>query len=725
MHESSESFERLLEKCAEEPIRVPGSIQSCGCLLAARAGDDAIVYASENTAKYLNRSAAGLLDHSARELFGAAVWNDVLRNVDETPTGRSLDECAGRQAALHLTVHQSGPYIVCEIEPRNEADGSLLGSFYEMQEQLLDRTSLEEVLQEGVESVARLTGYEHVMIYRFHSNWDGEVVAERVSDRRPVYRGHRFPASDIPKQARELYRENMFRIIADVTYEPVSIVARTDEPIDLSRAWLRSVSPIHLRYLLNMGVRASLSISIIVDDRLWGLIACHHAEPRFLSHNCRRIVEFFGRQFSTQVTLALEQQRQRYLDRYQKVLQVPHRFLGEEQSLTHHLESHGNALLELLEADGLILRLFGESRTVGEVPPGRECRRLMEWLGGQDIEEVWYTDYLSASYPGADDIVDRASGVLVLELPQEGSRLVWLRAEVVRTIEWGGNPYEPVTQDEDTGRLSPRNSFETWKEQLDRHSKPWSPDQVAAARVFRQHMLEAVMGESRRRRSEQLDVIHQILRHDIQNKAGVIGAYADMLTDVEEPRMKRYARRIAQASQDTIALTKSAWALTRVIRSGGEVERSSTDVNAVVERIVESMEATYGDAAVTMDASKTDGETLLVEAGPLLDSVIRNLVSNAIKHNNKDWKKVHVEVEEHPSTVQIRVADNGPGIPASEREKIFAEGETRLEEASTGVGLYLVRLITRQHEGKVWVVDSKPEGSTFTVALQKTEAVSE
>ena len=401
-------------------------------------------------------------------------------------------------------------------------------------------STLPELADVVVEQMRRVTGFERVMFYRFHEDGHGSVDAEAKDPELEPYLGLHYPASDIPAQARQLYLKNWLRLIFDARSTPARIVPTlrpdTGGPLDLSFSVLRSVSPIHLEYMANMGVRASMSISLIVRDRLWGLISClNHTGPRRVSHEMRAACEFLGRLTSLQIAaledrelLALRASRRATEDALADAM----RESAAEESVLAALLAHPTELMGLVAAEGAALVSAGEPVTCGRTPPPALIQEIAAWVEGEESRRPFSTASLGALFPPAREASDVASGLLTFALPGAPQRrLLWFRPEIIKTVNWGGDPTKPVAA-ESGERLRPRHSFALWKEEVRLHSHPWTASDLEAADELQRRAIEVDL--ERRLVSEQRavrarDDLIAVVSHDLRNPLSAILMQAEVM----------------------------------------------------------------------------------------------------------------------------------------------------------------------------------------------------
>ncbi len=491
-----------LDNCAREPIHIPGSVQPRGALLVVH--DDAVVQVTANVTELLGRGVDDVLGRALGEVLGTAAADAVVAHAaapgdvrDRNPVLLHLPDGTPWDAFLH---HPPGTDLLAvELEPALGAQPLTYTDTYQHVRASiagLDRArSLTELYDVAAREVRKLTGFDRVMVYRFDADHNGEVVAEsKRADLNP-FLGLHYPATDIPAQARALYEQSWIRLISDVGYRPSPLVPTlnpvTGAPLDLTHATLRSVSPIHIEYLGNMGVTASMSISLLKEGRLWGLIACHHySGPHAPSHGIRAAAEFLGSVLSVRLVAQVEEDRLAAAHRAARDLAgLVAATRNEDLPLTEALVRQP-ALLAIMAADGVVVRAQGRTACAGDVPTDPEA--VLRWataVGG----EVFATESLVRDTPELAAAVPDVAGALVLSLA-EGDAIVWLRREVARSVDWGGDPHNKAIarREGDSVRLSPRKSFERWRETVRGASLPWTEEQRETAAVLRRHAVEAL-----------------------------------------------------------------------------------------------------------------------------------------------------------------------------------------------------------------------------------------
>lgn len=724
-----------LDQCAREPIHVPGGIQPHGTLLVLEPINHVVLQAATNHEQFL-----------PPELRVGAIFDDVpgmdeefleqlerWQEMGDGPFMRPLP-LAGR--VLHVTVHQATQGLILEIEEPPLPGSIALEGLYPRLRRTLD---LIEAVQSAAEvgSIAtaelrRLTGFDRVMLYRFDAEWNGTVIAESGSGRLPSYLDLRFPASDIPAQARELYRINRLRLIPSASYEPVAVEppdSPVDErPLDMTMVALRSVSPVHLEYMRNMGTAASMSISIVIDGGLWGLLSCHHAEPLYLSAPLRAACDFFGQLVAQQIgsrERMMESNRRLALQRIETELVAR---ISRETSFEAGLVANAESWLRLAGANGAAIVNEGNVLQAGETPPASVSLELAQYLKQRDVSEFFATDHLAGVKAAFAEHAAVASGVLALPVSQvHASFLLWYRPEQVRTVTWGGDPTKPVRND---GRLHPRTSFAQWKELVKGRSTPWSRVEVDAVLSFRTSIVDfilkraeeraALTGELERSNRE-LESFSYSISHDLRAPFRHIVGYAQLLGEREttlDPTSRHYLNTISEAALSAGQLVDDLLNFSQLGRAS--LTRTRIDMNKLFSEVRRGLAMETQDRQVDWDIGR-----LPVAFGDpsLVRQAVHNLVENGLKYTReRDPARLTISGHETDDAVVYIIQDNGVGFDMRYVGKLFGVFQRlhRQEEfEGTGIGLALTKRVIDRHGGWIKAEGELNKGARFTFALPK------
>ena len=582
-----------LTNCDREPIQIPGAILLHGAMLVLEFETLRVLQAAGDTQGLLGQPIEMLLDRPVDALFSGDQVNRLRALCKETDLvkPRHLLDPVMRVIAdqpLDASAHCVDGNLVIEFEAAEPSDSFVadpLAAVQVMVEGFGGATSLNALCQMATASVRRVAQYDRVMIYRFMADGSGWVIAESRAPELAPFLDLHYPAADIPQQARALYLKSWLRLITQVDYEPAPLTPtlnpRTGKPLDMSFAILRDVSPIHREYLRNMGIDASMSISIIVAGKLWGLTACHNNSPRILPRHLRAVCELFGSMFSLQLEAREKGEQFELRLASRKILQELMLNLAGVEDYAYGLTQQTPNLLDYIHGGdialdgsrggGVAVRVEGEITYLGTTPNREQIMALTNWLTTYMVETegVFSTDRLSEIYAPAKEFTSVASGLLVIAVSRDPSDFIlWFRPELVETALWAGDPAKPVTAGPDGERLSPRKSFEVWKHTVRNRALPWTPAEIDSAFDLRVSLLQVVLrrieaaSRERAKAHDRDKLLMAELDHRVKNTLANIQALvkqssgsAESLTVFVEGLDKRI-RSMAKAHS---LLTQSRW----------------------------------------------------------------------------------------------------------------------------------------------------------------------
>ncbi|MFJ2334652.1 ATP-binding protein [Pseudomonas helleri] len=738
----TQTFETLLANCADEPIRFPGAIQPHGLLLTLSEPDLHIQQISANVENLFGLAPAALLNQPLATLTGPHASTIVEHaaqfagQVDVPPLELTL-----QGIAYEGLLHRDNGLLILELELKPD-QAALVGTMAKIRnlsrvlQSLQAAKTLPALYDICVKEIQALTGYDRVLIYRFQEEGHGQVIAEASSPSMELFKGMFFPASDIPEQARELYRTHWLRIIPNADYTPVELVPRlrpdTQQPLDLSGATLRSVSPIHCQYMKNMGVLSSMSISLMDGDRLWGLISCGHRTPLHVPHELRMACQTIGQVLSLQIsalqTLEISRQREAKMD---ALVRLNSAMVQGPENVFDGLAQEHALLMDLTQASGVAILEDNVLHRYGQCPKPEQIRELYQWFKQNDAP-VFSTHNLSALFAPAAAYKDIASGLLAMSLPKPvDNGVLWFRTEVKESIPWSGDPRKPLNlESSETGlRLSPRTSFELWKVEMDGISTKWSHGDLFAANDLRRSALENDLARQVRREQQAVrarDELVAVVSHDLRNPMTIISMLCGMMQKTFSSDGSHASRRITtaidtmqQASSRMNILLEDLLDTSKIEAGRYTISVQSLDVTQIFEEALSLLMPLASEKQVELTFHAEPD--LQIHADPeRLFQVLSNLISNAIKFTPADGKIV-VAAMSNGDEIVFSVRDSGKGIPAEQLPHIFDRYWTAKEgnATGTGLGLYISQGIIKAHGGQLLAESTPGEGSEFRFTVPK------
>ncbi|WP_218054349.1 histidine kinase dimerization/phosphoacceptor domain -containing protein [Phenylobacterium immobile] len=689
-----------LTACDREPIHVPGSIQPHGVMLVARRSDLVVVHGAGEIEGRLGESdwcGAALNSLIGGNLAGAAV---VAAEARSGYVGR-LERC---RELFDVSAHLSGAHLIVELEPANEANAPaamILARLSAAAASFERAATLEALCQQAARAFRDLTGFDRVMIYQFIEESAGAVVAEDKVDELPSFMRHHFPGTDIPRQARALYVRNLVRVIPDVTYDPQPLrpAWAGPEPLDMSDAVLRSVSPIHMQYMRNMGVAASASVSIVKDGVLWGLVACHHRTPKGLAYDvraaCAALAGGLARQVRAKEEAALYRERIRLRSQEDRFIDD----LAGGPTLDQGLATNIDELARVLRSDGAASVRAGEVLMSGATPGEMAVRRLADWMLAHHPHEPFATDALATTIGWMADFREIASGLLaVVVSADEPFVLMWFRAEQVQVIEWAGNPHKDLTLKPGES-LSPRASFEAWGETVRGRARRWSLPEIEAASRLRQGLTELrhrqqLLDLNKTLRDavaakdgliEQKEFLLREVNHRVQNSLQLVSSFLGLQSRATENLEVQAQLHDAQQRLNAVALVHR-----RLYRSD-QIE--IVDLARYIEELTGELKNSIGEEWSDHIALDLAPVMLSTDRAVTVGLVLTELVINANKYAYGGRPgPICISLEAAGPTLRVVVADSGKGN----------------HSPGKGFGTRMMTAMVGQLQGELTYIDNEP-----------------
>ena len=744
-----DSLANLLN-CESEAIHVPGSIQPHGFLLAVTERNYNVTFCSENCVDFLNKTHNELLGKKLDTIFSKADIENIQQQFKEFSDNLVRPFVINyNEKTFHVTAHKSDQVIILEFEPFAEANMDLPNFLTQMKRFAFHTEkadNLQSLCQDIADETRSITGYDRVMIYRFDKEYNGEVFAEsKNGDLEPFLNLH-YPHTDIPAQARELYLTNLVRMLADVSYTPVPIFTISDEAnknnnLDLSLSNLRSVSPIHCEYLKNMGVGATFVISILHQEKLWGFISCHHYSPKHIPYYTRLAAHLQSIFLSSQIDVRqaadefeLAKETGKKVVDFQNLLMNNPAILTQKYTLSK--------LKDLINADGVILHYNEKNFTEGNLPDMQEIDNLINWLKSEKGSVNFKTHQLHQHYTRAKQIAHSIAGVVYFPLSYTNKNcIVWTRGELEKNINWGGDPSKAVKMNVENMMLSPRKSFEVWKQAVKLTSKEWKMPELNEAEAItiaiqRQVHLADLRTEEERyltlnqklqKANEELENMNWISTHDLKEPLRKIQFYGSIILEKDGANLtdsvKENISRMQKSASKMQVLIDNLLNYSKVVNE--EKKLDPIDLNEIIEGILLDFKENIEEKNITIQLHNLP---TVFGVQFQLRQLFYNLISNSIKFIRPEVAPVIIISGEQVTTekmnfapqkfYKIIVKDNGIGFDAEYEEKvfkIFQRLHSQTEFIGTGIGLSICKKIVELHGGFIEAEGIDGVGATFSV----------
>lgn len=725
-------------ECHEEPIHIPGYIQSFGYLIGIDAESHSITFFSKNIEDIFNIE-------NTNQLFDKKITDfpDSFKSIIESDIYNSLSKFTRREnetyfdkifingKEYHFSVFRSKTNVFLELEAvlknPNKRISNKYDNFY-----IID--DAQEIWEQLLNTLSSIVNYERMMVYKFMMDGSGKVIAERRSKNMESYLGLHYPETDIPRQARELYLKKRKRIFSNVHSETVPILSKSNDIIDLTYSTSRAMSPIHGQYIKNSGASSSFSVSIIIDDHLWGLVTCQNPEPKHIDLEDRVQAGIFTALASNAYSSFKSKNELNYrLELNEKSSQLKTEFLKNNNLFDSLIENKAE-IKNLPEADGLAIVSDENIVTEGVTPNRTTIEKIILWAYENTDEVIYISRSFLKDHGEKFGLDENSVGIIIYFIDRnKNNMLIWFRKEFDEHINWAGNPEKTISVFSQNGEekqiVSPRTSFHIFTENIKGNSKRWNSRNISAVQAVRDLILETShknyitikkLNDELKKVNEELDSFSYTISHDLGTPLTVMKLNAQMLlkslTDGSE-KSKSKINSIIEEIDNMAEMMHDVLQLSRAKHS--EIELESLETRRIIEKISEN-------SKITFDSPKSE---IIIKDCPdvladktMLHQVFLNIINNAIKYSSQQENpKVEIEGTIDGDMVVYKISDNGIGIPEENKHKMF-KIFNRMDNAKkfkgNGVGLSIVHRIMRRIEGNV-DYESNKEGTSFILTFKK------
>ena len=740
-----------LQNCEDEAIHLIESVQSFGYVIAIDPESKKIQVVSENINDLFkveitpnHTLITELIDIPSQE---APTFQTIYETVKGGNTRRAYQWKFAKNA-LWLdswekegsgVVFDSNGLLVIELEPTPQLSYEAAQQWVPMDVDL--RTLLPDVdgcksINDVADAIAQVfkkyIGFSSVMVYQFDKDYCGEVIGDATAASSRSFKGLKFPASDIPSQARELYLKNRVRCVFDVEEKPIGLqpsVKESGRPeVDLSMSMVRSVSPVHITYLKNMGIRSSFSVSLVFEGNLWGLLACHNNEPKYIDQKKRLVCESLGHLYAWQLhTKGLHEKKEQFQIRQRKLNNIIHQLTSYPNPLEAITQKEAG-LLDVANASGMAVITPFDKYLVGRTPPEKTLTRLLDKLVITNSEESIAINKLGNEVTDEYDLNGIRGMYISCVSAKLGYYTVWFREPRDKTIRWAG---EEAAKKDIGKSLTPRNSFDMYLQSVADESVEWTEDDQLIIEGF-DHLFIPYALSLKASLDKQISKLEELdkakdqflasISHELRSPLNSIAGWTDLaLMDVKNvDRMTDALGVIKRAASTQAALINDILDLSRIISGTMKLSIHSLNIASSISEVAKSFEAGFASKNIKLSINCEDEYTQILGDNLRIKQVINNLLSNALKFTSKGGT-VHVRGKREHSNYLFRVKDNGKGMTQEQIARVFErfyQGKNEHNKHGLGLGLSIVKSLVEMHGGEIYAEsDGLNSGTTFFVSL--------
>lgn len=719
-----------ITNCDREPIHIINRSQSHGVILACNPTNLKVTHYTQNAEEILGLLPESFVNRSVSNIL-PPFFCKLISSLGEQK--QVLPKIKFKNRDFLVIAHNNGNHIVLEFEPVEDTgnDSLLLHDLTTILNKLNTSNDIDSLCRNAAGLIKSLLGYDRVMLYRFDENWNGEVIAEEKEEALESWLGLHYPATDIPKPSRDLFLKQGVRIIGDVFAEQSILLPDGPYPLDLSRSELRGVSEIHIQYLKNMKVGASLTAALALNGKLWGLIACHHSSPKFINYHQRQSVKFLSQVFTNNLSVKTSEIFQEKVERSKAIKNILASQMASNVSISEALTKMETKFTDLINCNGGALFLDGNLDLAGTTPTPNQIKILISEVL-LNKKDLFYTNSIGAIFPQAFEYKEFASGVLSVKIGEKSNDLlIFFRKEFSQTVNWGGNPNKNEVIKDGVSFLSPRKSFEKWTQEISGKSRPWKSYDFEAVQALQEKITHQIVQNQKAEinnlnallvsANNELQAFSYSVSHDLRAPLRGITAYTHILQEEFSGNLNEEAKGILEK------ILNSAGAMDQLIidlisyASLGEkaVAKKPVDIKKLVTEIIDTLklEPGFAQTDIKIDQSLPDA----IGDPRLIHQLFINLISNAFKYSARvEAPRVEVGfISLADGIVEYFIKDNGIGFDPRHREKIFTVFSRLVgnEYSGTGIGLAIAKKVIDKHQGKIDVETKPGHGTNFRFTL--------
>ncbi len=726
-----------ITNCDREPIHIIEQAQQHGVILIVDYKNNQVLQASNNCSNLLNLTVEQIVGKPLENVFPQEISETIFNKIKTQQSLYPHELSFKNQKFLaipHLTDNQE---LIIDIEPFGETVNPILfqEELTKILKEIKDTDPVNVMCHQAVSLIKDLYDYDRVMMYRFDEEWNGEVIAEVKEEKLESWLGLHYPATDIPKPARQIFLKQGVRMISDVNYQPAPLLPELNKKINLSKSELRGVSPIHIEYLKNMNVGASLTAAVILNGELWGLIACHHYQPKFINYHQRQSCKFLAQVFSNKLAL---KESNTFLEKMNSSEKIRKKLLIQMNSIddsTQALSKFTPKFTDLIGCSGGAI--YNEKRItlVGKTPSEKQVKKLISKVIKRQPESVFQTKQISRYYDKAAHFTETASGVLSIRIGNEHNYVLWFRPEASTTVDWGGKPEKQGYVKDGIQYLHPRKSFEKWTEEVSGISNPWKSYDIEAAANLQDTITHVLvrkqkdeiknLNDSLVEVNKELETFSYSVSHDLRAPLRGIDGYSRILINNYLDNLDEYGQNalktILSSAEEMDLLIEDILTYAKVGQNNLNLTTFSS--KKLVENIISSqnIKSDYPSTGIIIEENLPE----ITADKRMISQAFGNLISNAVKYSSKtENPKIEIGTTHENNKTVFFIKDNGVGFDPSFKNEIFdvfSRANSSKDFSGSGIGLATVKKVIDKHEGEIWAESQLNEGATFYFYIDISE----
>jgi len=721
----------IIQNCEDEKIQFLNEVQNLGYLIGIDQSSHQIKFVSNNINEIFDRNPSELISLKLDEVYNFGLNLSAIYSLESGEFLRESITINGRD--FHKTIYTLNNFIYIELEELIISENRMF--YYNTSEQILFSKSKNDIWEALLSAVQKMIGYDRVMLYQFLEDDSGIVIKEKVNNKLDSYNGLRFPEFDIPQQARKLYLKKKSRLVADVDSPRIKIISETNSPIDLTYTSIRALSPVHIEYVKNSGSKASFSISIVIDNELWGLITCQNSTAKNIPYQIRLQCELLSRLARITYVNFKSTEQIEFQNKFSETAIKLKENLLVEENLKDSISKNLKPIFKLTEADGMAFIYKDTVIKDGETPPDDEIIRIKNWAKKNNIKNFYHSNSFKKTFGEELILSSSSTGVMFSFLDQFNKNfIIWFKKEENLKLNWAGEPQKYLKEKlDDKGNpisyFSPRSSFKFWQEEVVDRSFIWKENEIYVAKEVIKLVIETLhvqsfkihsLYEQLKEINEELDAFSYTVSHDLRTPLTVMKLNCQMLERKlnENPENSSQVKSVIKEIDKITEMMEEILALSKAKKS--EIKLIEINSGEVINKIVNDLKVYYNAETTVINIGSINN---VFAEKTMAYEVFLNIIGNAIKYSSKETTPVvTISSTDDKNYICYKITDNGIGIKQEDHDKmfkLFSRMSNTADIKGNGVGLTIAQTMMRRMDGEISFESKEGVGTTFSLKFKK------